>query len=86
MKKFSNSNLPVPKSAVTKKAVLDATVADAHIATAIAQIAEAAQRLRETRLTDKCLMLLLSHFSGVSQRDCRLVLETAADLKRCLKK
>lgn len=43
-------------------------------AQAIVDIAEATKQLHNSRLTDKTLHLLISHASGVSQRDVKAVL------------
>jgi hypothetical protein len=56
------------------------------LASAIDDVAKSARKLLDSRLSEKALVLLLSHHSGVSQRDCKRVLESAANLRFFLKK
>lgn len=49
---------------------------------AITSIANAMKPLRASRLTDKALYLLLSHASGVPQRDCKKVVDALGDLEK----
>lgn len=56
------------------------TTADA-MADSITALAAGMKELRGGRLTDKAVVLLLHHASGVSQRDIRLVLDSLASLE-----
>lgn len=56
------------------------------LASAIVDVAEGAKKLLSSRLTEKALLLLLSHSSGVPQRECKKVLDAAANLQHFLKK
>jgi hypothetical protein len=68
-----------------KPAIITDTGTDI-LASAIVSVADAAKRLQSSKLTEKALLLLLSHHSGVSQRDCKRVLDSAANLKWYVKK
>lgn len=70
------------KSSVTKQSIQDAQQEHDTIARAIEDVATAARALKNTRLTDKALYLLLAHESGCAQSVCRAVLESAASLDR----
>jgi len=56
------------------------------LASSIKKVAEAAEKMRSSRLTEKALLILLSHHSGPGQREVKQVLDAAADLGHFLKK
>jgi hypothetical protein len=74
MKKFSVTN---PLRADGKP-----EVAVDLLATEIVKVSKAADELLRSRLTDKALLILLSHSSGVSQKTCKEVLLAAASLAK----
>lgn len=47
---------------------------------AIEAISDGMRKLRESRLSDKAILLLLSHSSGIGQRDVQRVLDALANL------
>lgn len=51
------------------------------IADQIAAISEGITKLREGRLNKKAILLLISHASGIGQRDVERVLDALADLE-----
>lgn len=67
------------KSSVIKQAIEAPTD---EIAKAIEDVAKAARTLKNTRLSDKALYLLLAYESGCSQAVCKQVLDAAAALDR----
>lgn len=56
------------------------------LAESIIQVSEAAKALLSSKLTEKALLLLLSHSSGLGQRECKKVLDAAANLHMYVKK
>ena len=56
------------------------------LASAIVEVADAAKRLLNSKLTEVAILVLLKHTTGISQRDIKMVLKAAADLKRFVKK
>jgi hypothetical protein len=56
------------------------------LASAIVEVSQSAKKLLASRLTEKAVLLLVSHASGVSQRECKRVLEAAGDLHLYVKK
>lgn len=52
------------------------------LAASIVAISQAARQMRAGRLNDKALVLLISHYSGESQRTVKLVLDAIENLER----
>lgn len=52
------------------------------IATAIAKISRGMAVLNQSRMKKKTILLLLSHSSGLPQRDCDRVLQSLSDLEK----
>jgi hypothetical protein len=52
------------------------------LAAHIKHISDGVGKIRSGRLNEKALLLLVSHASGVAQRDVRAVLDSLADLER----
>jgi RNase H-fold protein (predicted Holliday junction resolvase) len=61
---------------------LDVEKSADDIAEQVEKIAGALERLQASRLTPKAVYLLLSHASGVSQKDIKKVLDAAAALRK----
>lgn len=56
------------------------------LASAIVEVADAAKRLLNSKLTEEAVIVLLKHRTGISQREIKEVLYAAADLQRFVKK
>lgn len=56
------------------------------IAAELEKVADGMKALKNSRLTDKAILLLISHASGVPQRTVADVLDAAANLKTYLRR
>lgn len=71
-----------PKKQPSLTVVNDVEATMEVMASEIEKIASFADSIASTRLTDKALMLLLSHHTGVPQKTCKAVLAGARELAK----
>ena len=66
---------------MTSEEIAAAADTSEQIATDLERVADAAEKILEAGLTMKALLILLSHKSGIPQRECKAVLEALPRLR-----
>lgn len=78
--KTKTDSSPVTHKVGNRTIIGDAPTSAALLATEIKKVSEAANALMRSGLKDKALWVLLQHSTGLSQAECRRVVEACSDL------